>query len=65
MDYMDQMDTRGLGIVLLDYLTTVEWTSFELLSEALRLHPVVLSRAMRFLEAVSERGVSGGEPGKC
>ncbi|GLC60796.1 hypothetical protein PLESTB_001672000 [Pleodorina starrii] len=46
-----KMDTRGLGVVLIDYLTTVEWTSFELLTEALRLHPVVLSRAMRFLEA--------------
>ncbi|PNW76929.1 hypothetical protein CHLRE_11g481550v5 [Chlamydomonas reinhardtii] len=45
-----KMDTRGLGVVLLDYLTTVEWTSFELLSEALKLHPVMLSRALRFLE---------------
>ncbi|GFR45821.1 hypothetical protein Agub_g7277, partial [Astrephomene gubernaculifera] len=46
-----KVDTRGLGIVLVDYLSTVEWTSFELLTEALRLHPVVLSRALRFLEA--------------
>ncbi|GIL88030.1 hypothetical protein Vretifemale_16073, partial [Volvox reticuliferus] len=46
-----KMDTRGLGVVLVDYLTTVEWTSFDLLTETLRLHPVVLSRALRFLEA--------------
>ncbi|GIL65267.1 hypothetical protein Vafri_19078, partial [Volvox africanus] len=45
-----KMDTRGLGVVLIDYLTTVEWTSFDLLIETLRLHPVVLSRALRFLE---------------
>eukprot|EP00198_Chlamydomonas_reinhardtii_P007996 XP_001697333.1 predicted protein [Chlamydomonas reinhardtii] len=29
---------------------TYQWTSFELLSEALKLHPVMLSRALRFLE---------------
>ncbi|KAG2499824.1 hypothetical protein HYH03_002116 [Edaphochlamys debaryana] len=46
-----KMDTRGLGVVIVDYLTTVEWTSSELLSEALKLHPVILSRALRFLEA--------------
>ncbi|KAG2433630.1 hypothetical protein HYH02_012559 [Chlamydomonas schloesseri] len=45
-----KMDTRGLGVVLVDYLTTVEWTSFDLLAEALKLHPVMLSRALRFLE---------------
>ncbi len=52
------MDTRGLGVVLVDYLTTVEWTSFDLLVEALKLHPVMLSRALRFLEQVGE-GVGG------
>lgn len=48
-----QIDTRGLGVLLIDYLTTVEWTSFELLGEALKLHPTLLSKALRYLEAVS------------
>lgn len=46
-----KIDTRGLGVLLIDYLTTVEWTSFELLGEALKLHPTLLSKALRYLEA--------------
>lgn len=44
-----------MGVILIDYLTTVEWTSFELLGNALKLHPALLSRALRFLEAVGTR----------
>ncbi len=51
--FVPQIDTRGLGVLLVDYLTTVEWTSFELLGEALKLHPTLLSKALRHLEAVS------------
>ncbi|PNH00212.1 hypothetical protein TSOC_013976 [Tetrabaena socialis] len=46
-----ESQTRGLGVLLLDYLTTVQWVSFKDLAEATKIHPSVLTQALRFLEA--------------
>lgn len=45
-----QVDTSGLGIVVLDTLTRKEWVKEDLLAEELKVAPKLLRKTLRYLE---------------
>jgi hypothetical protein len=48
-----QIDTTGLGIVVLDYLMDREWVAEEQLTNDLGQHHKITRRALKYLEHVS------------
>ena len=44
------MDTTGIAIIILDYLTQHEWVREEHLLQELKIAPKLLLRALRYLE---------------
>lgn len=53
-----QLETRGLGVVLLGVLTERQWVKEDDLAKETNLHPKMVRRALRYLEQV---GVCMGE----
>lgn len=50
--YFSQIDTTGLGIVLLEYLLDREWVPEEQIATDLGQHHKIVRRALKFLEHV-------------
>lgn len=47
---LNKVDTTGLAVVIIDYLTTQEWVSEEVMTKALGVHMRLLRKALTFLE---------------
>ena len=48
--WLSQVNTTGIAIVILDHLAQKEWVREEYLLQELRIAPKLLLRALRFLE---------------
>lgn len=47
-----QVDTTGLGIILMDYLVAREWVGEAEIVDNLKVHPKLLRRGLKYLERV-------------
>lgn len=47
-----QVDTTGLGIILMDYLLTKEWVGEADIVEDIKVHQKLVRRALKYLEQV-------------
>ena len=48
-----QVDTTGVGLVVIDALAKREWVKEDELADSLKMHPKLLRRVLRYLESVS------------
>ncbi len=48
-----QVDTTGLGVILMDFLIQKEWVCEEDLTNSIRVHNKIIRRALKYLERAS------------
>lgn len=47
-----QVDTSGLGVILIDYMVNQEWKQEEEIARDIKVHPKLLRKALKYLERV-------------